>query len=264
MKFPILFILLAILFAASPLAAKDSQSQFNTIVVNHFTNANGMNQSQVFINSFRDGLRSGLEKAKFKKGIHSWKVTNQALSEGATVSDADAANSLLIDGKFMSLNKGGMLTKIPMEINIYRISDHALIKTISTNAELASHGAGNDEHVGKYMGEQTLPTIMDAIEDVNLSSIPRAAPAVATTPTSTTTQAALTVFASVHLTSNPTGAEITIDSNYAGSTPSLIKLKPGAHSIKVTKNGYMLWVRSIQTDAGESRNLAADLEKTNQ
>jgi hypothetical protein len=47
----------------------------------------------------------------------------------------------------------------------------------------------------------------------------------------------------------------------AGSTPSLIKLKPGAHSVKVTKKGYMLWVRSINTDAGESRNLAADLDK---
>ena len=40
-----------------------------------------------------------------------------------------------------------------------------------------------------------------------------------------------------------------------------MNLKPGTHSIKMTKNGYMPWVRSIETSAGESRNIAADLEK---
>jgi hypothetical protein len=66
----------------------------------------------------------------------------------------------------------------------------------------------------------------------------------------------------VQLSSDPTGAEITIDGSYAGNTPTLIKLNPGAHSIKMTMPGYAPWVRSIETAAGESRNFAATLEKT--
>jgi hypothetical protein len=37
-------------------------------------------------------------------------------------------------------------------------------------------------------------------------------------------------------------------------------LKPGTHSIKIAKNGYQPWVRSIEIAGGESRNLAAELE----
>ena len=68
----------------------------------------------------------------------------------------------------------------------------------------------------------------------------------------------------MQLSSNPTGAEITIDGNYVGNTPTLIKLRPGTHSIRMTMPGYAPWVRSIETAAGESRNFAATLEKTGQ
>ncbi len=68
----------------------------------------------------------------------------------------------------------------------------------------------------------------------------------------------------MQLSSDPAGAEITIDGNYAGNTPSLIKLKPGTYSIRMTLRGYAPWVRSIETAAGESRNFAATLEKTGQ
>ena len=66
----------------------------------------------------------------------------------------------------------------------------------------------------------------------------------------------------MQLSSNPAGAEIVIDGSYAGNTPSLIKLKPGTHSITMTMSGYVPWVRSIETSAGESRNFVATLEKT--
>ena len=61
MKFPAPFFLLAILFAASPLAAKNSQPQFNTIAVKHFANAGGMNQSpnlsMISVRVFAPGLK---------------------------------------------------------------------------------------------------------------------------------------------------------------------------------------------------------------
>jgi hypothetical protein len=67
----------------------------------------------------------------------------------------------------------------------------------------------------------------------------------------------------VQLSSSPSGADITIDGSYVGNTPTLIKLNPGAHTIKLTLPGYASWERSIETAAGESRNFAATLEKTN-
>ena len=123
-----LFSLLVILFAAAPLAAKDSQLQFNTVVVRHFVNANGTSQSQEFINDFAGTLASQLTKLK---------VAQQVLGEGGTVADAAAANSLSIEGKFTGREKEIYMVKVGklnVEIDIFRISDHALVKTITAKA----------------------------------------------------------------------------------------------------------------------------------
>ena len=83
-------------------------------------------------------------------------------------------------------------------------------------------------------------------------------------PSSDAAPASSDAVASVQLSSDPAGAEIAIDGSYVGNTPSLIKLRPGTHSITMTMPGYAPWVRSIETAAGESRNFAATLEKTSQ
>ena len=64
------------------------------------------------------------------------------------------------------------------------------------------------------------------------------------------------------VSSEPNGADITVDGDYAGNTPSQIKLKPGVHSIKIAKKDFAPWERSIKVEAGESRNVAAELEKS--
>ena len=252
------------LFSAASLAAKDTQPQFNTMVVKHFANANGTNQSQEFINVFCDSLRAGLEKSK---------VTSQAVGEGVTVADSIAANSLVIEGKFTDIDNGGMFKpgELSMEINIYRISDHALVKTMMTKAAFKPSPMNKDKNVAEFTGNQTAYLIKQALKNISLSSIPPAppganpvSPSAAPTPSSGTAQASPEAVAAIQLSSDPSGAEITVDGNYVGSTPSLIKLRPGAHNVKITKNGYTPWVRSINTEAGESRNLAADLEKTGQ
>lgn len=68
----------------------------------------------------------------------------------------------------------------------------------------------------------------------------------------------------VQISSEPSGAEILLDGDYTGSTPSQLKLKPGPHSVKITKKGFEPWERSIKVEAGESRNVAAELEKASQ
>jgi hypothetical protein len=261
-RFVTLLIQFSILFTVSPLAAKASQPQYNTIVVKHFTNANGMNQSQNFINMFCDNLRTQLVKNKY---------ASQAVEEGVTVSDSIAANSLLIDGKFTGYQHSGMIApgKLLMEISIYRLSDHALVKTAPITSMFVHNGENNEKVYAYYTGTQTAGLIQEALKGISLSSIPPAPPganqaAIGATPPppSGTAQTGPESVASVQLSSDPTGAEITIDGNYVGSTPSQINLKPGTHSIKMTLNGYLVWVRSIDTEGGESRNIVADLEKT--
>jgi hypothetical protein len=263
-RFALSSLLFALLFTTAPLSANNSQPQFNTIVVKHFVNANGTNQSQEFINYFSDSLRSGLEK---------FKVANQAVGEGVTVADADAANSLLIEGKFTDFEKGGgfKVGKLGLEINIYRISDHALVKTMTTQAAFKPTPLNRDKNVAEFTGTQTAYQLRQTLKNINLSSIPPAppgasngGPGAASTPSSGTALTGPEAVAAIQLTSDPSGAEITIDGNYVGNTPSQVNLKPGTHSIKMTMNGYAPWVRSIDTEGGESRSIAADMEKTSQ
>ncbi|MGA2206948.1 MAG: PEGA domain-containing protein [Terracidiphilus sp.] len=248
------FLTLYLFVAAAPPAARASKPpHFNIIVVNHFTNANGVNQSQEFIQEFSGGLRNALRK---------WKIAHQVLDETATVTDADAANSISIDGKFTGLDNGAIFTKLRMEIEIYRISDHVLVKTVAMHDNYFHHGDSGDS-----MGDAMSGDVALALEKVNLSAIPAGPPVLRSEPSAPATATAAPAapaLASIQFSSNPAGVEITIDGAYAGNTPSLIKLRPGTHSIRVTKNGYLPWERSIDASAGEARTIAAALEKTSQ
>ncbi len=244
------FLTLCLFVAVAPPAVRASKPpQFNIIVVNHFTNANGVNQSQEFIQEFNEGLRNALRK---------WKIAQQVLDETATVTDADAANSISIDGKFTGLDNGAIFTKLRMEIEIYRISDHVLVETVAMHDNYFHHGDS-----GNSMGDAMSGDVALALEKVNLTAIPAGPPVLRSAPsapaTATATPAA-PALASIQFSSNPAGAEITIDGAYAGNTPSLIKLRPGTHSIRVTKNGYLPWERSIEPVAGEARTVAATLD----
>ena len=181
-----------------------------------------------------------------------------------------AANSLVIEGKFLSHEGGGFLTpgKLQLEISIYRLSDHAVVKTWSVASLFPVNGDHKDKVYAFYTGESAGGLIFQALRGVSLSTIPPAAPGAATAapgaaPTSGTAPSGPDAVASVQLTSDPAGAEIAIDGNYVGSTPSTVNLKPGAHAIKMTMTGYLPWVRSIETEGGETRNFIADLKKTN-
>jgi hypothetical protein len=79
-------------------------------------------------------------------------------------------------------------------------------------------------------------------------------------PSSVATGAPEFAGAKVQLLSNPPGADIEVDGNFVGSTPSSIVLPAGEHSIAVKKNGYKAWEKKIKVTAGEI-SLNAELEK---
>ena len=66
--------------------------------------------------------------------------------------------------------------------------------------------------------------------------------------------------AKVTIHSQPDGADIEVDGNYVGSTPSTLNMAAGPHKIVVRKRGFEDWQRQIQIMGGETQ-VRADLEE---
>jgi hypothetical protein len=292
-RFAPLFLLLAASFAAAPVQAATSQHPVNTIVVDRFTNANGMALSPNFVQYFADDVSEELAKDK---------VAAQVVDEGTPVPGAAAQDSVVIEGRFLSHEDAGLIKpgRLTMEVSIYRLSDHALIQTMTPATKFPFNGDKKERAYAYYTGFAAADTVAEALRSMDVSgatpltpaassavtglaalnpaalgplqtsvgpnvTTPSAAPAAAPAPPADgAASTGSDAFASVQLSSSPSGADITIDDNYVGNTPTLIKLKPGTHSIKMTLPGYAPWERSIETAAGESRNFAATLEKSSQ
>ena len=66
--------------------------------------------------------------------------------------------------------------------------------------------------------------------------------------------------ARLNIKSNPDAADIEIDGNFVGNTPSSLELLPGDHNVVIKKPGYKNWERKLKVVGGEV-NLRAELEK---
>jgi PEGA domain len=55
----------------------------------------------------------------------------------------------------------------------------------------------------------------------------------------------------LQITSHPSGAEISVDGNFVGSTPSEIVIAQGLHTITVSKRGCRTWERTLVVPAGK-------------
>jgi hypothetical protein len=88
--------------------------------------------------------------------------------------------------------------------------------------------------------------------------------AASTLPEPKTEQAPSTIdseFSSVTIKSVPDGAEISIDGNFAGFTPSTLRLKLGEYKISIKQAGYVLWERTMTFSIGGNITVDATLEK---
>jgi len=101
--------------------------------------------------------------------------------------------------------------------------------------------------VGKVKAEDAKPAEAGA-QPGGSSAAPAAAPAAAT--------------AKLSIASVPDGADIEVDGNFSGNTPSDLEVPEGEHSITVKKSGYKNWERKMKVAAGSSIHLSAEMEKT--
>ena len=84
-----------------------------------------------------------------------------------------------------------------------------------------------------------------------------AAPAAsASAPSSSTVVAAVMAIAS-----NPSGADIEVDGNFVGNTPSTLNLTTGSHQIAVKKKGFADWTKTVNVTGGNV-SLTAELEQS--
>ena len=61
------------------------------------------------------------------------------------------------------------------------------------------------------------------------------------------------------IVSEPSGAEIEINDEFIGNTPTTVRVKEGKVIVKVKKAGYQLWERTLTLTSGDKRNLTVDM-----
>jgi hypothetical protein len=64
----------------------------------------------------------------------------------------------------------------------------------------------------------------------------------------------------ISVSSTPANADIELDGSFVGSTPSVIDVTAGDHSVVVKKTGYKPWDRKLKVTGGVV-NISAELEK---
>jgi hypothetical protein len=103
------------------------------------------------------------------------------------------------------------------------------------------------------------------------AAVAAAVPASATTPSPTLVSAVATpaspaaassapaASAQLSVASDPAGADIEIDGNFVGSTPSNVGVASGQHQISIKKSGFKTWERKMTISSGQV-SLNASLE----
>lgn len=68
-----------------------------------------------------------------------------------------------------------------------------------------------------------------------------------------TTSVAAPAQASLVIESTPPGADVEVDGNFVGNTPSTLSLAPGNHDVTVKKKGFVEWNRKLTVTSGSVR-----------
>lgn len=132
-----------LVLAAGSLAAQDVTLPLKAIQVKHFTQAEGLGKPQEFLDSFYGGLLNQLPKTK---------VAGQVLGEGDKVAEADASNAVLVEGQILEVKHKSLVGIVRTEVNLYRVSDHQLVKNFVTEVPYKPSPMNTDKTIGNASG----------------------------------------------------------------------------------------------------------------
>jgi hypothetical protein len=93
------------------------------------------------------------------------------------------------------------------------------------------------------------------------SSAPNSAPTSAAAPAAPAVQESAASQVRCSFTTTPPGADITLDGKYVGSTPSVISVGAGAHTVVFSMPGFAPWTRELTVAAGSDLTVNAILQK---
>ncbi len=132
--------LMASLILTPVLAAKDPQPVYKTAEAKHFTRVEGVELSPAFTDYLYAELRNELTKTK---------LFVQVIGEGEAVEDADAANSIVIEGVITEYKKGNRVAdailggygvgarSLKLDVNLTRRSDHQNLGAIKVHVNVS-------------------------------------------------------------------------------------------------------------------------------
>jgi hypothetical protein len=119
-------ILVALLITVSVLTAANAnaQAKYKVVEVKHLTKADGVNLSAETLNDIYDKLREDLAT----KGIF-----GAVVEDGGTISDADAANAVVLECKIIKFSKDSLaIGEVQEEVILLSRGDHKLIQQFTT------------------------------------------------------------------------------------------------------------------------------------
>lgn len=123
--------------AASP---KEQAPEFKTVEAKHYTRAEGVELSPEFTDYLYAELRKELEKTK---------LFGQVVGEGEVVSDADALNSIVVEGTITEYKKGSAVKEhligftagwrsLKVETKLARRSDGKQLASLNTHVKVST------------------------------------------------------------------------------------------------------------------------------
>lgn len=134
------------------------------------------------------------------------------------------------------------------------IGNKAKSYTIQTSAFIGplTKKEGPDEQTAPPASEEsnTKPSVKLAVEK-SADSSPSG---------SISAQEAPTGAAKVMVSSEPSGADLYVDGNFMGNTPSQIQIAAGSHDVRVELRGHTPWSRAITLTAGSKVTIQAVLD----
>lgn len=112
-------------------------------------------------------------------------------------------------------------------------------------------------------------SVQDACEAINKDWVEHgasmlAAAAAAETksaPASTVATSSSTSTAKLSVGSVPDGADIEVDGNFVGNTPSDVDVPAGDHTLSIKKSGFKDWTKTMKISAGSNIHIKSELEK---
>jgi len=138
MRSLIIVLMMALVIGPAALA-KDPEPVYKTVEAKHFTKLEGVELSPSFTDYLYAELRSELGKTK---------LFAQVIGEGEAVEDADAANSVVIEGVITEYKKGNRATdaiigfgagarSLKIDVNLTKRSDHGDLGKINVHTKVS-------------------------------------------------------------------------------------------------------------------------------